>query len=196
MTDFIFNIILIINNLIDIYYFYSFILYFFITLIFFSFSLPGGLLVCLASGFFFGFIPGYIINVFSASLGSLISIFLFKTILKRLFNKYYLKYSEKFTGYLKNSSYEYLILFRLIFGIPLVVQNIGISMLKVSNTTIFISSFIGFSPIMLIFSYSGIYVSDIIYLNELTLSKIFSLEIILILLILITLMIFKIYYKK
>ena len=69
-------------------------------------------------------------------------------------------------------------------------------MLKVSNTKIFISSFIGFSPLMLLFTYSGKYASDIIYIKELTLSKIFSLEIILILLILITLMIFKIYYKK
>ena len=69
-------------------------------------------------------------------------------------------------------------------------------MLKVSNTKIFISSFIGFSPLMLLFTYSGKYDCDIIYIKELTLSKIFSLEIILILLILITLMIFKIYYKK
>ena len=196
MTDFYFNIILNINNFIDIYYYYSLILYFFITIVFFTFSLPGGLLISLASGFFFGFIPGFIINVFSASIGSLIFIFFSKTILKKIFNKYYLRYSEKLSVYLKNSSYEYLILIRLIIGPPLVFQNICISLLKVSNTKILISSLIGFSPIMLIFSYSGSYASDIIKLKEFTLSKIFSLEIILILLTLILLTIFRIFIKN
>ena len=196
MNDFIFPIILNINNFVDVYYFYSFILYFFITIIFFTFSLPGGLIVSLASGFFFGFIPGFIINIFSASFGSLIFIFFSKTILKKIFNKYYLKYSEKFSGYLKSSSYEYLILIRLIIGTPLVLQNICISMLKVSNTKILISTLIGYSPIMLLFSYSGSYISDVIKLKEFTLSKIFSLEIIFILLTLILIIIFKIFNKK
>ncbi len=196
MMDFVFNIIFSINNLVDTYYFYSFILYTFVTIIFFTFSLPGGLLVCLTSGFFFGFIPGFIINIFSASLGSLIFIIFSKTILKKLFNKYYLKYSKKFTFYLKDSSYEYLILIRLIIGPPLVFQNICISLLKVSNKKIFISSMVGFSPIMLLFSYSGSYASDIIKLKEFTLSKIISIEILIILFILILLTLFKIFYKK
>ena len=196
MTEFIFNIILNINNFIDNYYFYSFILYFFITTVFFTFSLPGGLLICLASGFFFGFIPGFMINIFSASIGSLIFIIFSKTILKKLFNKYYLKYSKKLSGYLKNSSFEYLILIRLIIGTPLIFQNICISLLNVSNIKILISSIIGFSPILLLVSYSGSYASDIIKLKEFTLSKIFSLEIIIILLILIFIILLKIFYKK
>ena len=196
MNDFIFFIILNINNFIDVYFLYSFILYFFIFIFFFTFSLPGGLILYLASGFFFGFIPGFIINIFSVSFGSLIFIFFSKTVLKKIFNKYYLKYSKKFSGYLKGSSYEYLILIRLIIGPPLVLQNICISMLKVSNTKILISTLIGYSPIMLLFSYSGSYVSDVIKLKEFTLSKIFSLEIIFILLTLILIIIFKIFNKK
>ena len=196
MSEFIFNIILSLNNFINIYYFYSFIIYFLLALIFFTFSLPGGLLISLSSGFFFGFIPGFIINICSASLGSLIFILFSKTILKKLFDKYYEKYSKKISDYIKNSSFEYLILIRLIIGPPLIFQNVCISMMNVSNLKILLSSIIGFSPLMLLFSYSGSYASNVIILKELSFSNIFSLEIIIILIIIISLTILRIFYKK
>ena len=196
MSEFIFNIILSLNNFINIYYFYSFIIYFILALIFFTFSLPGGLLISLSSGFFFGFIPGFIINICSASLGSLIFILFSKTILKKLFDKYYKKYSKKISDYIKNSSFEYLILIRLIIGPPLIFQNVCISMMNVSNLKILLSSIVGFSPLMLLFSYSGSYASNLIILKELTLSNIFSLEIIILLIIIISLTILRIFYKK
>ncbi len=196
MSEFIFNIILSLNNFINIYYFYSFIIYFLLALIFFTFSLPGGLLITLASGFFFGFIPGFIINICSASLGSLIFILFSKTILKKLFDKYYEKYSKKISDYIKNSSFEYLILIRLIIGPPLIFQNVCISMMNVSNLKILLSSIVGFSPLMLLFSYTGSYASNVIILKELSFSNIFSLEIIIILIIIISLTILRIFYKK
>ena len=196
MTDFIFNMIFNLSNFVDTYYYFSFFLYFLIALFFFTFSFPGGLIVSLASGFFFGFIPGFFINILSTSLGSLIFINFSKTILNKTFKKYYSKYSEKLSIYIKDSSFEYLILIRLIIGPPLIFQNICISMLKVSNTKIFISSLIGFSPLMLLFSYSGSYASNIIKLKEFTFSKIFSTEITIILFILILFTIMRIIYKK
>jgi len=196
MSDFIFNIILSLSNFIDLHFFYSLIIYFFLALIFFTFSLPGGLIISLASGFFFGFIPGFIINIFSASFGSLIFIIFSKTIMKKLFDKYYDKYSTKLSYYLKNSSFEYLILIRLIIGPPLIFQNICISILNVSNFKILITSLIGFSPLMLLFSYSGSYASNIIKLKEFTLASIFSIEIIIILLIIVMLTLLRIILKK
>lgn len=196
MTDVIFSIIFNLSNFINTYYYFSYILYFIIALIFFSFSLPGGLIVTLASGFFFGFIPGFLINIFSTSIGSFIFIYFSRTILNKSFNKYYSKYSHIISHYIKNSSFEYLILIRLIIGPPLIFQNICISMLKISNIKIVMSSLIGFTPLMLIFSYSGSYASNIIKLKEFTLSNIFSIEITFVLVILIILIIIRIFYKK
>ena len=196
MTDIFFNIIFNLSNFVDTYYYISFLIYFLIALVFFTFSLPGGLIVSLASGYFFGFIPGFFINIFSISLGSLIFINFSKTILNKIFKKYYFKYSKKISDFIRDSSFEYLILIRLIIGPPLIFQNICISMLKVSNLKIFFSTIIGFSPLMLLFSYSGSYASNIIKLKEFTLSKIFSPEITIILFILIFFTIIKIVYKK
>lgn len=196
MNDLIFNIVLSINDFIELHFYLSFIIYFLISLIFFTFSLPGGLIISISSGFFFGVIFGFFINVFSASLGSLIFIILSKSILKKLFQKYYIKYSEKLSSFIKKSSFEYLILIRLLFGTPLIFQNICISILNVSNFKIFTSSVIGFTPYMLLFSYIGSYVSNIFELKDFNVFEIFSLEIILILLILIFLIILKIFIKK
>lgn len=196
MNDLIFNIVLSINDFIELHFYLSFIIYFLISLIFFTFSLPGGLIISISSGFFFGVIFGFFINVFSASLGSLIFIILSKSILKKLFQKYYIKYSEKLSSFIKKSSFEYLILIRLLFGTPLIFQNICISILNVSNFKIFTSSVIGFTPYMLLFSYIGSYVSNIFELKDFNVFEIFSFEIILILLILIFLIILKIFIKK
>ncbi len=196
MIDFLFNLIIITSNYIESNYYFLFLIYFIFSIIFFSLSLPGGLLVSLASGFFFGFIPGFLINVLSTSLGSLIFIIFSKTILKKIFNKYYLKYSEKISKYIGNSTYEYLILIRLIFGPPLILQNICISLLNVSKIKILVSSIIGFSPLTLLFAYTGSYISDIFKLKEFSVSEIFTLEIVLIFTIIIILILFKIFYKK
>jgi len=196
MTDFIFDIILSINNFINTYYIFSFIIYFIFSIVFFMFSLPGGLIVLMGSGFFFGFLNGFLINITSISLGSLIFITFSNNLFKKLFNKSYNKYSKKISGYISSSSYEYLILIRLVVGPPLIFQNLCISLLDISKTKILISSVIGFSPLMFIFSYSGNHVSNIIQLKEFTLSKLISFEILLVLIFLIILTLLKIFFKK
>ena len=196
MTDFIFDIILSINNFINTYYIFSFIIYFIFSIVFFMFSLPGGLIVLMGSGFFFGFLNGFLINITSISLGSLIFITFSNNLFKKLFNKAYNKYSKKISGYISSSSYEYLILIRLVVGPPLIFQNLCISLLDISKTKILISSVIGFSPLMFIFSYSGNHASNIIQLKEFTLSKLISFEILLVLIFLIILTLLKIFIKK
>ena len=196
MTDFIFDIILSINNFINTYYIFSFIIYFIFSIVFFMFSLPGGLIVLMGSGFFFGFLNGFLINITSISLGSLIFITFSNNLFKKLFNKAYNKYSQKISGYISSSSYEYLILIRLVVGPPLIFQNLCISLLDISKTKILISSVIGFSPLMFVFSYSGNHASNIIQLKEFTLSKLISFEILLVLIFLIILTLLKIFFKK
>ena len=196
MTDFIFDIILSINNFINTYYIFSFIIYFIFSIVFFMFSLPGGLIILMGSGFFFGFLNGFLINITSISLGSLLFITFSNNLFKKLFNKAYNKYSKKISGYISSSSYEYLILIRLVVGPPLIFQNLCISLLDISKTKILISSVIGFSPLMFVFSYSGNHVSNIIQLKEFTLSKLISFEILLVLIFLIILTLLKIFFKK
>lgn len=196
MIDYIFDFIFILNNFVSTYYFSSLIIYFLCSLVFFSFSLPGGLIVLLGSGFFFGFLNGFLINIISISLGSLIFIIFTNTIFKKLFSKFYKKYYQRVSVYISNSSYEYLILIRLIIGFPLIFQNLCISFLDISKVRIFITSLVGFTPLMFIFSYTGHQVSNIIELREFTLSKVISIEFLLFLFFLIIIFLFKIFFKK
>ena len=196
MTEIIYNILFNLTDFINNNYYSSFLLYFIISICFFTLSLPGGIIILISSGFFFGFLEGFIINILSISLGSLIFIIFSKTILSKLFEKYYNKYSDKLTDFIKNSSYEYLILLRLIIGPPLIFQNICISLLNISKTKILISSLIGFTPIMLLFSYFGSYASNLIELKAFTFSSIFTPEILITIGLFIFLIFLRIYFKK
>ena len=196
MSEFIYSFISYLNNIISVYYFYSLFLYFILLILFFTFSLPGGLIVLIASGFFFGFIQGFFINIISISLGSLFFIIFSKNLLSKMFNKYYLKFSDKLSGYIKNTSIEYLILVRLFIGPPLAFQNICLSLLNVSKMKIFLTTIIGFIPQMLLFSYIGSYVSNIIELQSIVFSEIFSKEILFSICFLIFLILLRIYFKK
>ncbi len=196
MTEIIYNILFNLNDFINDNYYYTFVLYFIISICFFTLSLPGGMIMLISSGFFFGFLEGFLINIFSISVGSLLFIIFSKTILQRLFKKYYIKFSYKLHDFIKNSSYEYLILLRLLIGPPLIFQNICISLLNVSKTKILISSVIGFTPQMFLFSYIGSFASDLIELKSITFSNIFSPEILFIICLLIFLIFLRIYFKR
>ena len=196
MNEIIFNILLNLNEFINTNYLYSVCIYFIISIFFFALSLPGGMIVLISSGFFFGILIGFIINILAISLGSLIFVIFSRTLFKGLFKKYYIKFSHKLSNYIKDSSYEYLILIRLIIGPPLIFQNICISLLNISKIKILITSLIGFTPTMLLFSYLGSYVSNIIELNNFSFSKIFSFEILIIFGLMILLIILRIFFKK
>ena len=195
MIDVIFNFLiqfdLLIKNNLEL----SLILYFLFSFLFFTFSLPGSLIIILASSFFFGFITGFIINITTIVLGSLCFFLFFKNIFKKYFNKQIEKFSDKLNTIIKKSSFEYLVLLRLIFGVPLFVQNLFLSTLNISKTKFIISSFIGFTPYFLLISFIGNQFSDLIEVKEFQLSNILSFELILIFLILIILLLIRIFFK-
>ena len=195
MIDVIFNFLiqfdLLIKNNLEL----SLILYFLFSFLFFTFSLPGSLIIILASSFFFGFITGFIINITTIVLGSLCFFLFFKNIFKKYFNKQIEKFSDKLNKIIKKSSFEYLVLLRLIFGVPLFVQNLFLSTLNISKTKFIISSFIGFTPYFLLFSFIGNQFSNLIEVKEFQLSNILSFELILIFLLLIILLLIRIFFK-
>ena len=196
MNEIIFNFFINLNEFVSTYYIYSFCLFFIISTLYFTFSLPGGIIILLSSGYFFGFVGGVFLNIMSLTLGSLIFIIFSKTLLRGFFEKYYVKFSDKLSTYIKSSSYEYLVLIRLIIGPPLLFQNICISLLNISKTKILITSFIGFAPLMLLFSYLGSHVSNIIELKAFTIADIFTSEIIIIFVLIISILFFRIFIKK
>ena len=195
MIDVIFNFLiqfdLLIKNNLEL----SLILYFLFSFLFFTFSLPGSLIIILASSFFFGFITGFIINITTIVLGSLCFFLFFKNLFKKYFNKQIEKFSDKLNKIIKKSSFEYLVLLRLIFGVPLFVQNLFLSTLNISKTKFIISSFIGFTPYFLLFSFIGNQFSNLIEIKEFQLSNILSFELILIFLILIIFLLIRIFFK-
>ena len=195
MIDVIFNFLiqfdLLIKNNLEL----SLFLYFLFSFLFFTFSLPGSLIIILASSFFFGFITGFIINITTIVLGSLCFFLFFKNIFKKYFNKQIEKFSDKLNKIIKKSSFEYLVLLRLIFGVPLFVQNLFLSTLNISKTKFIISSFIGFTPYFLLFSFIGNQFSNLIEVKEFQLSNILSFELILVFLILIILLLLRIFFK-
>ena len=195
MIDYIQIILNYIQILVFDNYLLALITYFIFCLLFFFLSLPGGIIVTLSSGFFFGFYIGFLINIISITIGSLFFIILSKYFFVNYFNNYLLKYTDKLNKIIKKSSYEYLILIRLIFGIPLFVQNLFISTLEISKFKFIVSSLIGFSPYFLIFSFVGDKISNLLEIKSFSIKNIFSIEIIVILIILVLILIFRIFYK-
>ena len=184
------------NNLIDSNYIISIILYFIFLIIFFSFSLPGSPILLIISGYFFGFYIGFFINILSIVLGSLIFFIFAQSLFIKFFNNYFEYYSLKFNKIIKKSSYEYLILLRLLIGPPILIQNICISFLKISKIKLMLTTFIGFTPLYILLSYLGNQISNLLDLQKFNINEILSLDFILIIVFLISILLLRIIFKK
>ena len=171
-------------------------LFFIFLVIYNSFSLPGNLFFFLSSGFFFNVYIGFLINILSIVIGSLNFFIFSKLFFKFFLSKFYNKYSNKITKIIKNSSYEYLILLRLISLFPLMVQNICLSILNISKTKFIITTFIGFIPIMFLAAFIGNEVSNFVELKNFRMKDLFSSNFLFIFLLLISIIILRIFFKK
>ncbi len=195
MTGLIFDFLQQFDLIIKNNFILSLIIYSVFSFLFFAMSLPGTLIIVLASSFFFGFLIGFLINIISVVFGSLFFFIFFKKILNKFLIKYLENYTEKLDKLVKKSSYEYLILLRLISAIPLIIQNIFLSTLNISKTKFLITSFLGLSPYFLFFTFVGDQFSSIIQLKNFEIKNFLTLEFIIIILILIIFLILRIIYK-
>ena len=155
MFDHLYDIINFFYEQLETNFILFFLLYLFSLIIFFSLSLPGGPVLIISSGFFFGFYVGFLINILAILIGSFVFIYILKNIFNNLFNLFYLKFSKRLNNLIKHSTYEYLILIRLISGIPLFIQNLFFSFIDISKPKFLISSSLGFAPIIAILAYLG-----------------------------------------
>ena len=185
-----------IDLLINKNYFFALSIYFIFSLFFYLFSMPGTPIIVATSSFFFGVYLGFLVNLISVVIGSFLFFLISKFFFKKLFSSYLSKYVEKLEKIIKKSSLEYLILLRLIFEIPLLIQNIFLSSLNISKTKFIISSILGFTPYFFIFSYFGSKFSSIMDVKNIELNKIFTADIIIFFLILILIILFKILYNN
>ena len=194
--DFFFLILGYIELNIEINYINTLIIFSFYLLLHNSLSLPGSIIAFAASGYFFGLYIGFFISIISLVLGSLFFFLFFSIFLKKIFPKIYNNYSKKITNYIDDSSFDYLILLRLIPGPPLMLQNLLLSILNIKKTLFCLSTFIGFSPIVFISVFLGYKLSNFNSLKSVVFSDIFSLEFIIFTFFILVLIFLRIFYQK
>ena len=171
-------------------------LFFFFVLFYSIFSLPGLLIFFVFAGYSFGIFWSYIICLIGVTFGSLFFFIISKYILSKFFKKFYKKYTDKVEHFIKNSTLEYLIIFRILPGTPLMIQNILLSLLDISIFKFIFSTLIGLSPIILFSIFIGSKINSFYYLNNISSNNIFSWDLFLILFILIVIIIIRILFKK
>ena len=179
-----------INYILSIFLFFTFILFYSI------FSLPGLIVFFVFSGYIFGIFISYLICIVSFSLGSFCFFIISKNILSKLFKKYYAKYTNKVNKFIKNSTLEYLIIFRLIPGTPLMVQNIILSLLDISSFRFILSTSIGATPFILFSILIGNKLNNIDSLKNFNSKDIFTVDLLLILFVIIFFIMIRVIYKK
>ena len=177
-------------------YYFSLIIFLSLMILYNSFSLPGNPIFMTSAGFLYGIGIGFSVSIIGIVLGSLIFYLFVSFLLKKVFPSFYNKYSSKDHSYLSDSTFEYLIIFRMIPGFPLIVQNLVLTILKIDKLKFIISSIIGFSPLVFAFVYFGKQLNNISKLKSFTFSDIFSLEILILIFLLIFLISIRIVYVK
>ena len=147
----IFEILKLIDVIINDNYFLSFIIYSLILYIYSSFSLPGIMILWAFSGYAYGFYIGYLSSVIITTIGSFNLFYLSKNIYNKKFSNKFSKSINKINNIIKNQSYEILIIFRMLpINAPFFIQNISLSFLNISNIKYIIVTFIGLSPLIII----------------------------------------------
>tara|TARA_B100000965_G_scaffold200526_1_gene167437 strand:- start:655 stop:1374 length:720 start_codon:yes stop_codon:yes gene_type:complete len=121
----------------------------------------------LAGGFIFGKWVGTIICILGFSLGSmflyLLAIFFFREIIEEKFGKKFFSLKEKF----KNNEFIYLVIYRIIGGIPIQIQNLLPVLFNVKIKNYFFGSLFGMAPQIFVWSSLGSGIGKIIDENVL-----------------------------
>ena len=194
--DTIFNFLFIINNLIESNYLISILIYL-IFIYFYSFlSLPGVVFLWVFSGFVFGTYLGYLISIIFSVLGFLSLFLVSKFILSSYFYKFFKNKIIKIEKIIHKSSYEILILFRMLpINFPYLIQNIALSFFNISSLKFIIVTFFGITPIVFFCSLIGNTLEKIKEIKEFSMNDLFTENFIFIFFILIFFIFIRIYFK-
>ena len=185
-----------VNTYISTNFHFSIFVFFIFLLVYSTFSIPGNLVFVASAGYFFGIYIGYIISILSIVLGSVIFFTASKLLLKKIFINIYNKYSLKINKYIPNSSIEYLIMFRMIPGTPLMIQNLCLSILRIHFFKFILTSSIGLSPIIFIAVYYGSKIKSYEYISNISMSNIISRDFLIFIVLVIFFLSLRIVFKK
>ncbi len=177
-------------------FFIALLLYFFFIFFYSVFSLPGLVIFVALSGYLFGIYYSYIISIIAITLGSFFFFLFSKFFFKYFFFNLYQKYSRNIDKYISQSNIEYIIIFRLIPGTPLMLQNLILSILNISTLKFFFATLVGFTPIIFMTGFIGNKIRDIQLIKNISMNDILSRDFIFVILLLIFLLIIRIKYKK
>ena len=177
--------------------FFISILIYFLFLFFYSvISFPGLVIFVAISGYLFGIYYSYLISIIAISLGSLVFFLFSKFFFKYYFLRYYQKYSQNIDKYISKSTTEYIIIFRMIPGPPLMLQNLILSILNISTLKFFFTTLVGFTPIIFMTGFIGNKIRDIQLIKQLSISDILSVDFLFVISLIILLLIVRIKYKN
>lgn len=177
--------------------FYLVLFFFFIFMFLYNcFSLPGNILLFGLSGYMFGLFLGFIVSIISLVSGSYIFFIFSRFFLNKIFPKIYNKYSSKINYFISNSTLEYLIIFRIIPGPPIMLQNLCLSLTNINSFKFIISTFVGVSPMIFIVVYLGYKMKNFQSLKSISMNDVLTLDFFIFTGVVIFLMILRIIYKK
>ena len=177
-------------------FFITVLIYFFFLFFYSVFSIPGLVIFIALSGYLFGIYYSYLISIIAITLGSLVFFLFSKFFIKYFFFRYYQKYSQNIDKYISKSTTEYIIIFRMIPGPPLMLQNIILSILNISILKFFFTTLVGFTPIIFMTGFIGNKIRDIQLIKQLSISDILSVDFLFVISLIILLLIVRIKYKN
>ena len=185
-----------INKFIEFNFFYS-LLFFSLYIFFYSaFSLPGLSIFIVFVGYSLGPFLGFLICIIFTTLGSFCFFIISKHILNKFFFRIFSRYSNKIDFYIRKSTFEYLVIFRIIPGPPLMLQNFFFSTLKISNYKFIFSTLIGLVPLMSFCVLLGNKINDLKTITKITFEDVFTLDLILIIFVFFLILFVRILFKN
>ena len=176
--------------IIESHYVSSILLYIFIHILTTTFLVPVTIPLTLIGGFLFGTIGATLATTIGATIGATLTFLMFRYVLGNAVQK---KYHSRLAAFNKNIEHygaHYILIANLLL-VPFFIVNIGASLTKIPITTFMWTTSLGIIPGSFVYAYAGKQISTI---NEL--SDLFSLPIIMVFALLITISIISIFIKN
>lgn len=125
-------------------------------------NMPGGSLKCIIAGYYFGLFYGLMVSLLPITLGSYFVYYFNTTLVSQIqvtkFKKIINYLNEKY----KAHSFLVLVFVRLILFIPLSIQNLFLSSLKINKQLFLITTLIGLFPTIFVYNLIGSLVDSMI----------------------------------
>jgi uncharacterized membrane protein YdjX (TVP38/TMEM64 family) len=144
-----------INDFVENYYVFSVLIFGLLYVIDNVFMLPTANALSIAAGYFFGIIPATIYTLFAAAIGSSISFFLARDLLKKYVQNTFEPEIRIFNHDMRSYGIYYLLLVRLIPYVPYALTNMFAGLTKVPFFTFLWTTVVGLIPLTVMHVLAG-----------------------------------------